>query len=104
MVMACVKNEIHGVDFTSRYRWESRSLLDSGDCPRATCKSHFCLNCKTLVIIHASVQKVTRQGNVKVSLGEDQRSKWEDTPTCDTGSIAYRKGLSHIITFDNHLR
>ena len=37
-------------------------------------------------------KQVTRQGSVIVSLGEDQREKWEDTLTCDTGSVAYRKG------------
>ena len=37
-------------------------------------------------------KQVTRQGSVIVSLGEDQRAKWEDTLTCDTGSVAYRKG------------
>ena len=37
-------------------------------------------------------KQVTRQGSVKVSLGGDQRAKWEDTLTCDTGSVAYRKG------------
>ena len=47
------------------------------------------------ILILADVLKqkqVTGQGNVIVSLGEDQSSKWEDTVTCDTGSIAYRKG------------
>ena len=34
----------------------------------------------------------TRQGSVIMSLGGDERAKWEDTLTCDTGSIAYRKG------------
>ena len=38
MVMACVEKDMHGVDFTSRYRWESRNLLDSGECPGATCE------------------------------------------------------------------
>ena len=37
-------------------------------------------------------KQVTRQGSVIVSLGEDQRAKWEHTLTCDTGSVAYRKG------------
>ena len=37
-------------------------------------------------------KQVTRQGSVIVSLGEDQRAKWEDTLTCDTGSVVYRKG------------
>ena len=46
MVMACVEKKRYDVDFTSRYRWESRSLLDSGDCPKATCKSHSCLKLK----------------------------------------------------------
>ena len=37
-------------------------------------------------------KQLTRQGSVLVSLGGDQRAKWEDTLKCDTGSIAYRKG------------
>ena len=49
MMMACVEKEIHGVDFTLRYRWESRNKLDSGDCPGATCETHFC---RTLFLIH----------------------------------------------------
>ena len=32
MLMACVEKEIYGVDFTSRYQWESRTLLESGAC------------------------------------------------------------------------
>ena len=48
IMMACVEKEIHGVNFTSRYRWESRNLLDSGDCPGATCETHFC---RTLFLI-----------------------------------------------------
>ena len=50
-------------------------------------------------------KQVTGRGNVIVSSEEDQRSKWEDTLTCDTGSVAYRKGhlisLLLIITSDD---
>ena len=37
-------------------------------------------------------KQVTGQGSVMVSLGEDQRAIWNETLTCDTGSVAYRKG------------
>ena len=38
MVMACVEKEIHGVDFTSRYQWKSRNLLESSACSGVTCE------------------------------------------------------------------
>ena len=73
-VMACVEKEKDGVGFISRYHWDNRNLLESGNCSG---------------VIEQPVNITL--GNVMVSLGEDQRAKWEDTLTCDTGTIAYRK-------------
>ena len=58
--------------------------------------SYTLFNCEILdfILILADVleqKQVTGRGNVIVSLGEDQRPKWEDSLTCDTGSIAFRK-------------
>ena len=41
LMMACVEKEINGVDFTSRYQWNSRSRLESGTCQGAI--REFCL-------------------------------------------------------------
>ena len=35
MMLACVEKKSHGIEFTSRYQWESRILLESGTCFRA---------------------------------------------------------------------
>ena len=52
---------------------------------------------KTLTFNHISAsvfeqKHLAGRGNVKVSLGEDQLSKWSETITCETGKVAYRKG------------
>ena len=35
MMLACVEKKSHGIEFTSRYQWESRMLLESGTCFKA---------------------------------------------------------------------
>ena len=38
LMLSCVEKEKHGVDFTSRYQWKSRNLLESSACSGATCE------------------------------------------------------------------
>lgn len=36
LLIACVENTISDVDFTSRYKWEFRHILEPGDCHQVT--------------------------------------------------------------------